>query len=694
MVKTPPALRPIVLHAGGPDESAVNKVSSFSFDGPEHSNSATTAAEKTEQSIPIPKFSSTFTISKPVVSHESANVPSIPQAKGAVTVKDTIQASNGAIKMPKTNDEAEGLLHDIGVGRVSLRGISGVNISNLAAKIAVATNSDPKFILKLLISLIEGEKSGVKEAPVSPPDVLRRQQPSTAIERPNAQATNTSMAPAQHSSAQGSSRPRQEEKLLDSKTEDTANARFAAHDTLHSKSAMGRSGKQDQSTLVLSDLDRTLTPLKSSASSVKRQDPFSAKTVSSSRSAKPQQNAIQEHNNSVTTSSGRVMSQAQYSYPDSGAGSIQKFTGSEDQNQRKTPAIPVNTVSHSARPVSSVIPLVALPERRPLYRDSGVQCLARYEKAQQPVERGASFERLSSKVNRTNVTTADAAIQCDVTEHGSDVFSDSGLNSISHQSLKKMSNGISNSSIKTLPGRHLSSTAIFADESYEQPTKGITLSPVMPEVDTTSLIEQDESNWKPLTVTNQNRQFAQIASHGTDTQPEKPQMGRLPDPNLKLTGEEIHDILPRISDIKVRESNAIFYPLMATNQTIMGRPSVAHSTQVQSPYHPADKQQTGTLKTCSSDESNANTVGSVSYKMASMAAIQIIVPNEVCFSDIQCIGVSVNECLPIHNPSSRWIQCMLEVVFYSVNGVQVRVSFDNVNLSIFFCLSIHDFFSS
>ena len=621
----------------------------------------------TDKDIPISKLSSTFTLSKPVLIHDSTEVASTKLVSKTGTDKDTaIQANNGAIKIPKTNDEAECLLHDIGAGRVSLRGISGVNVSNLAAKIAVATNSDPKFILQLLISLIEGEKMGSKEPTVLQSHVPKKQQSSSGIPGQHLQAANTSTALTHHGSMQKKSRPGHEDRSIISKKEKIVDELQAPY----SKSAMERSGKQDQNTLMLSDLDRTLTPIKPNESAVKGQCSSSTNTVSSSKTVMLYSNALQEQNSSHSMAlSERVMSQPQYVYRELGPETIQKITGSEDLDQHKISAIAANIVSQSTRPVSSVIPLVALPESRPLYRDSGVQCFTRSQQAQH-VERGASFERLGSKSKHNNVPTVDAAIQCDVTENGSDLFSDPDVNIASHQNLKKVSNATSNSSIKTVSSRHLSSTAIFGDESYDQPTKGITLSPVMSEVEP-SLFEQLDANWKPHKTTTQNRQVTRTGSFNTHAQPEKPVMGRLSDPNLKLTEDRIHDILPRISDMKVRESNAIFYPLMATNQTMLGRPSVAQSTQMQSPYKPPQQQQKA-VKGSSSNENIAHAIGPALSKTVSMPTIQIIVPNEVSFSGVQCIGVAVNECLPIHNPSSRWIQCMLEVVFYSVNGSQVR----------------------
>lgn len=556
-------------------------------------------------------------------------------------------------------------MHDIGAGRVSLRGISGVNVSNLAAKIAVATNSDPKFILQLLISLIESEKMGVQEPAVLQTHVPKKQQSSSDIQRQQLQAANTSTAITHHGNIKRNSRPdqgdmRKNERIVDERL------------VPYSKPAMEQSGKQDQNTLMLSDLDRTLTPIKSNESTLKNQASFSTETVSSSKSVKLYSNALQEHNSSYSmVFSKRVMSQPQYLYPELGPGAIQKVIGLDDQDQHKTSASPANIVSQSTRPVSSVIPLVALPESRPLYRDSGVQCFARNQQTQH-VERGASFERSGSKSKHSNVPTVDAAIQCDVTENGNDLFSYPNANIVSHQSLKQVSNVTSNSSIKTVSSRHMSSTAIFGDESYEQPTKGITLSPVMPEVEP-SLFEQHDANWKPHKMTAHNRQVTRTGSFNAHTQPENPVMGRLSDPNLKLTEDRIHDILPRISDMKVRESNAIFYPLMATNQTIIGRPSVAQS---QSPHKPSQQQQKA-MKSSSPSENIAHTIGPSLCKTVTMPTIQIIVPNEVSFSGVQCIGVAVNECLPIHNPSSRWIQCMLEVVFYSVNGSQVRMHYND-----------------
>ena len=667
VVKTPPALRPIVLHAGEAEEPAVSSTSSFSFNGQGVPGSVSELEQKNAQSIPVPKFSSTFTMPKSAFDphlKDSSSANSLPKS---ASEKGSIEGNQAKIKIPETNDEAECLLHDIGVGRVSLRGVSGVNVSNLAAKIAVATNSDPKLILKLLISLIESEKAEINPSSLPSSHMPRMMQPSTGVARPSSQAADAFTAASNLSSTYSISRPLQQDRSLNSANGTIANSQ---------RSAVAVSGKQDQSTMMLSsDLDRTLTPVKSNESALKYQGSFGVNTVSSSFGANSNQNAKQELKSSPSILlPAQIVSQTLNTPPDLRSGVIKHGAISEEQDKHQLSSIHVNSFPQVTRPVSSVIPLVALPESRPLYRDSGVQCLTQTRHEQlHPVERGASFERSGAQANHNIVPTVDAAIQCDVTGNRSDFSFEQEAICVSQQNFKNPSNATTNSNIKTVSGRHLSSTAIFGDESYEQATKGITLSPVMPEVES-SLLEQGESSWKPLNAASQSRQAEQAESLGTRGQLERPVMGRLSDPNDKLIAAQLHDILPRISDVKVRESNAIFYPLMATNQTIMGRPSVAQSTQMQSPVQLPPKQQTAG-KNFGTNEKVAHSAGSVSSKMTSMPTIQIIVPNEICFSDVQCIGVSVNECLPIHNPSSRWIQCMLEVVFYSVNGSQVRFYF-------------------
>ena len=676
VVKTPPALRPIVLHAGEAEEPAVSSTSSFSFNGQGVAGSVSELEQKSAQSIPIPKFSSTFTMPKSAFDpnlKDSSSANSLPRS---ASEKSSIQGNQAKIKIPETNDEAECLLHDIGVGRVSLRGVSGVNVSNLAAKIAVATNSDPKLILKLLISLIESEKAEINPSSLPSSHMPRMMQPSTGVARPSSQAADAFTTASNLSSTYSISRPLQQDRSLSSANGTIADAFVVKGNANSQRSAVAVSGKQDQSTMILSsDLDRTLTPVKSNESALKYQGSFGVNTVSSSFGANSNQNAKQELKSSPSILlPAQIVSQTQNTPPHLRSGVIKHATISEEQDKHQLSSSHVNSFPQVTRPVSSVIPLVALPESRPLYRDSGVQCFTQTRREQlHPVERGASFERSGAQANHNIVPTVDAAIQCDVTGNRSDFSFEQEAICVSQQNFKTSSNATSNSNIKTVAGRHLSSTAIFGDESYEQATKGITLSPVMPEVGS-SLLEQGESSWKPLNAASQSRRAEQAESLGTHGQLEKPVMGRLSDPNEKLIAAQLHDILPRISDVKVRESNAIFYPLMATNQTIMGRPSVAQSTQMQSPVQLPPKQQTA-VKNFGTNEKVAHSAGSVSSKMSSMPTIQIIVPNEVCFSDVQCIGVSVNECLPIHNPSSRWIQCMLEVVFYSVNGSQVRFYF-------------------
>ena len=672
VVKTPPALRPFALHAGETDEPATSSTSSFSFEGQGVPGSVSKPEQKTAQSIPIPKFSSTYTMPKSFFEHQLAEATSANLLPKNCGEKGSIQANQASIKIPETNDEAECLLHDIGVGRVSLRGVSGVNVSNLAAKIAVATNSDPKLILNLLIPLIESEQAGINPSSLPSSHVSEMMQLSTGVTRPNSQAADAFTAPTNLSSTYSISRPQQQDKSFVSANGTIADGLLVQGNAHSQQSAIAVSGKQDQSTMMLSsDLDSTLSPVKSNENALKNQGSVGVNTVSSSFGANSNQSAKQEVKGSPSIFlPGQIVSQTQNTPAEFRSGIIKHATVSVEQDKYQLSAIHGSSFPQVTRPVSSVIPLVALPESRPLYRDSGVQCLTqtRHEKLH-PVERGASFERSVAQANRNIVSTVDAAIQCDVSKSRNDFSFEREAVCVSQQNFKSSSNATSNSNIKAVAGRHLSSTAIFGDESYEHTTKGITLSPVMPEVES-SLFEQGESTCKPLNAVSQKRRVELAESHGPHGQLEKPVMGRLSDPNKNLIGAQIDDILPRISDIKVRESNAIFYPLMASNQTIMGRPSVAQS-KIQSPVQLPPKHQIA-VKNFSTNEKITH---GGSSKLTSLPTIQIIVPNEVRFSDVQCIGVSVNECLPIHNPSSRWIQCMLEVVFYSVNGSQVRFSF-------------------
>ena len=51
----------------------------------------------------------------------------------------------------------------------------------------------------------------------------------------------------------------------------------------------------------------------------------------------------------------------------------------------------------------------------------------------------------------------------------------------------------------------------------------------------------------------------------------------------------------------------------------------------------------------------------------------VIVPGEVKFPSFCCVGVTTQTVLPLHNSSSRWMQCRVEVVACTINGGQVSI---------------------
>ncbi|XP_033117603.1 centrosomal protein of 192 kDa-like [Anneissia japonica] len=46
----------------------------------------------------------------------------------------------------------------------------------------------------------------------------------------------------------------------------------------------------------------------------------------------------------------------------------------------------------------------------------------------------------------------------------------------------------------------------------------------------------------------------------------------------------------------------------------------------------------------------------------------LVVPRQLRFQGVCCVGIAAQAKLPLHNPSSRWLQCSLEVVSVTVNG--------------------------
>ncbi|XP_071480003.1 uncharacterized protein [Diadema antillarum] len=50
---------------------------------------------------------------------------------------------------------------------------------------------------------------------------------------------------------------------------------------------------------------------------------------------------------------------------------------------------------------------------------------------------------------------------------------------------------------------------------------------------------------------------------------------------------------------------------------------------------------------------------------------ELMVPPHHRFHDVACIGIAAQDSLQLHNPSSRWLQCTVEVVALSINGEEL-----------------------
>ncbi|XP_071958004.1 uncharacterized protein [Antedon mediterranea] len=50
----------------------------------------------------------------------------------------------------------------------------------------------------------------------------------------------------------------------------------------------------------------------------------------------------------------------------------------------------------------------------------------------------------------------------------------------------------------------------------------------------------------------------------------------------------------------------------------------------------------------------------------------LVVPKQLRFQGVCCVGIAAQATLPLHNPSTRWLQCTLEVVSVSINGEEVN----------------------
>ena len=662
----------------------------FSFGGGTSSLDLSTLPNKPFEAETLPsKFSSTQVLSKPSFKQNLIDIdgPGLDShADVSSRSESKIRGQEGDINIPRTNDEAENLLHDIGVGRVSLRGISGVNISNLAAKIAVATNSEPKFILKLLISLIDGEKQEMRNQEVTTGELANEHQVKSA-------QIKGDLAPSQVTLATNAAAYRLDEPLIPvsgSLMLRKPNATMATEAKKHPSKAQetwlqkqpSAATSKELSPMKLSDLDDTLTPVKA-ARSFQAEEKLTS--VVSSQNRIPFQSSSRAGNiDKLSYEYGALQVSSQAS----------RSTGlaASSSSVRTAPGLSNKTSTVPTRPISSVTPLFAPSENRALYRDSGVQCYTRMpDEQKQPVERGDSFERLSSRASSRSVSTVDAAVQYEPPSLPHDTLRDTcELELQSVKTLADTATPSNQASLTSMTSKQLSSTAIFGDESIDKAAKDIALSPVGSQMESPYVGSHVEA-WKPLTLS-QNISQSGLSKNQPVKNTDPPEL--IPGTQMRaakflsMSGEQIQDILPRISDIRVRESNATFYPLITANQTFLGRPStvtaVSSQQQQQQLYAPSQQHQepyphqepyfaeysSSKTDTVSSEHPS----DSVVKKKLSLPSIQVIVPTEVTFTEVQCVGVAINQCVPIHNPSSRWIQCLIEVAFYSVNGAQVIFS--------------------
>ncbi len=522
----------------------------------------------------------------------------------------TARGDDLSIDLPTTTGEAKSLLHDIEVGRVSLKGISGVNISNLAAKIASATNSDVNFIFNLLINYIEAAKN------------------------PSGSFSRTFKAPKQQSSRDDAN-PEKNRKQV---TSDNVEKDGPVPDASTSPS------NEIEDILVgpnralkLSDLYKE--PGIEATSGIE-------KSPGKNADKKSLESMNDVDTSSLVTSSCSVTSSSHVAKPNS-------------VRPRKSTAS-VATI----RPVSSVTPLIA---------STGPKTIASSSSAQ-------SSPGITTQPFTTKHTESSRGV------NGNDYFTDirelkntrpqfSSLKStrsredasLRQQTLTTLTETTAFpydsplSQTYNQKTRHLSSTVNHGDDpDNANPTKDIELSPV-PLAD--GFLNSGNNSWKPLENSKASVDLAGSFGKAKALDTELPLREGSNDSLkvLKISGEEVQDILPRFSDINVRESLATFYPVMTANQTVMQGKAVNTRASEES-----------VLNGKSSGEMlSLHRPRSVKKKQSVIPEVQIVVPNDLIFSEVQCVGVGVNQCLPVHNPSSRWIQCLIEVSFYSVNGAQV-----------------------
>ena len=553
----------------------------------------------------------------PVQTHEKSNVKSTAvlkdtESRGSVEMEEKLESDlhgntldlgldDFSADAPMRESEAKSLLHNITSGRLSLEGMSGVKISNLAANIAVVTNTDPSLVLKLLISLLETHKE----------------------EKPAAKDLERGLS-------------RDERKGI--------------------SSAYGNSVEDLRGT---SRVSANLEPSSSGSMALNSSASFVLATSQQVVSSLATPIANTRH---ITTSAGSP-------------GSLTR-----------------NTIK---KPISSVTPLVTSPYNTSKVRDTSIQCFSPESPTDTAVPNSSYERNLRHSSHSTN--KVDAAVQYEPPSDGAQPFMvvrpedsvsresafmsrDSGTqcdDELVQQSGQSPGNEYRDNLQDIRNFRDpLSSTSISDGIADGHPAHDIHLSPVQSEGDVE--VKRPES-----------------------------------------VEEQIEKILPRISDIRVRQSEGTFYPVMAANQTIMTDKRSISTNSVRSsgileymtPTDPGSGPSFNRFVTLSHPNvrptpeeqfeqqlvpraQSAFPVGQYGLSHGYMGSkgkrhptappVTVVVPPEVKFQDVQCVHIVVNKMLTLHNPCSRWVQCELKMMFYSVNGSQVSVE---VQLIQFFTLS-------
>lgn len=65
-----------------------------------------------------------------------------------------------------------------------------------------------------------------------------------------------------------------------------------------------------------------------------------------------------------------------------------------------------------------------------------------------------------------------------------------------------------------------------------------------------------------------------------------------------------------------------------------------------------------------------------SQEVALPSPTQVIIPGEIKLPPFCCVGVLTETVIPLHNSSSRWMHCEIHSISCTVNGVQVRDSYE------------------